>query len=173
MLRSGWSWWCFSRFARDFGWCLLQGASCRSLVGRPRAVWRLSREISFLGLLSCDPDVMNVAVEGCMIENCHFRGMGNKTVFANPCWWNVKMEVLVAQSCPTLCDPMDHNPPGSTVQWILQARILEWVAIPFSRGSSHTRDQTQVSYIAREFFTAWTTRTKKMTRYTLSMDWKN
>ena len=44
--------------------------------------------------------------------------------------------VLVAQSCPTLCDPMDCSPPGSSVHEILQARILEWVAIPFSRGSS-------------------------------------
>ena len=46
------------------------------------------------------------------------------------------MKVLVAQSCPTLCDPMDCNLPRSSVQGILQARILEWVAIPFSRGSS-------------------------------------
>ena len=44
--------------------------------------------------------------------------------------------VLVAQSCPTLCDPMDCSPPGSSVLGIPQARILEWVAIPFSRGSS-------------------------------------
>ena len=44
--------------------------------------------------------------------------------------------VLVAQSCPTLCDPMDCNPPGSSVHGIVQARILEWVATPFSRGSS-------------------------------------
>ena len=44
--------------------------------------------------------------------------------------------VLVAQSCPTLCDPMDCSPPGSSVHGILQARILEWVAISFSRGSS-------------------------------------
>ena len=44
--------------------------------------------------------------------------------------------VLVAQSCPTLCDPMDCNPPGSSVHEIFQARILEWVAISFSRGSS-------------------------------------
>ena len=44
--------------------------------------------------------------------------------------------MLVAQSCPTLCDPMDHSPPGSSVHGILQARILEQVAIPFSRGSS-------------------------------------
>ena len=49
---------------------------------------------------------------------------------------------LVAQSCPTLCDPMDGSPPGSSVHGILQARILEWVAISFSRGSSQLRDQT-------------------------------
>ena len=51
--------------------------------------------------------------------------------------WRVKLKVLVAQLCPTLCDPMDCNLPGSFVHGILQARILEWVAIPFSRGSSH------------------------------------
>ena len=47
-----------------------------------------------------------------------------------------KQKVLVAQSYLALCDPMDYNPPGSSVLGILQARILEWVAIPFSRGSS-------------------------------------
>ena len=47
--------------------------------------------------------------------------------------------VLVAQSCPTVCDPMDCSLPGSSVHGILQARILEWVAIPFSRGSSQAR----------------------------------
>ena len=52
-----------------------------------------------------------------------------------------------AQSCLTLCDPMDCSPPGSSVHGILQARILEWVAISFSRGSSHPRARTQVSYI--------------------------
>ena len=44
--------------------------------------------------------------------------------------------VLVAQSCPTLCNPMDCSPPGSSVRGILQARVLEWVAIPFSRAAS-------------------------------------
>ena len=58
---------------------------------------------------------------------------------------NKKERVLVAQSRPTLCGPMDSSPPGSSVHGILQARILEWVAIPFSRGSSQPRDQTQVS----------------------------
>ena len=62
-------------------------------------------------------------------------------------------EVKVAQSCPTLLDPMDY-----TVHGILQARILEWVAFPFSRRSSQPRDQTQVSRIAGRFFTRWATR---------------
>ena len=59
------------------------------------------------------------------------------------------VKVKVAQLCPTLCDPMDYTPHG-----ILQARILEWVAFPFSRGFSQARDQTQVSCIAGGFFTA-------------------
>ena len=62
-------------------------------------------------------------------------------------------EVLVAQSCLTLCNPTDCSPPGSSVHGILQARILEWVAISFSRGSSQLRDQTQVSCIAGKSFT--------------------
>ena len=60
--------------------------------------------------------------------------------------------VLVTQSCPTLCDPMDCGPPGSSVRGIFQARILEWIAIPFSVGSL-SRDQTWVSGIAGSFFT--------------------
>ena len=60
---------------------------------------------------------------------------------------------LVAKSYPTLCDPMDCNLPGSSVHWILQARILEWVAISSSRGSSQPKDQTLVSCIAGRFFT--------------------
>ena len=52
----------------------------------------------------------------------------------------VSMSVLVSQSCPTLCDPMDWGPPGSSVHGIFQARILELVAIPFSRGSSQPGD---------------------------------
>ena len=59
--------------------------------------------------------------------------------------------VLVAQSCLTLCNPVDCSLPGSSVHGILQARILQWVAISFSRGSSRLRDQTQVSCIADRF----------------------
>ena len=58
-----------------------------------------------------------------------------------------EVKVKVTQSCLTLCDPMDY-----TLHGILQARILKWVAFPFSRGSSQARDQTQVSHIALGFF---------------------
>ena len=68
-----------------------------------------------------------------------------------------------AQSCPTFCDPMDCSPSGfSSINGILQARILEWVAIFFSRGSSWPRDQTQVSHIAGRLFTLWATRESLM-----------
>ena len=69
----------------------------------------------------------------------------------------VVVVVLVSQSCLTLCDPTDCSPPGSSVCGILQARILEWVAIPFSRGSFWCRDRIQVSCIAGRFFTMWAT----------------
>ena len=59
-------------------------------------------------------------------------------------------ESEVAQSCPSVCNPMDY-----TVHGILQARILEWVVFPFSRGSSWPRNQTAVSCIAGGFFTNW------------------
>ena len=61
--------------------------------------------------------------------------------------------VLVTQSCSTLCDSMDCSPWGSSVHGILQARIMEWVAISFSRGSPWPRDWIQVSGIASRFFT--------------------
>ena len=76
----------------------------------------------------------------------------------SPDIWAWCLLVLVTQSCPTLCDPMDCSPPGSSVHGILQARILEGVAIPFSRGSSPPRNWTQVSWIAVGFFTIWAAR---------------
>ena len=69
-------------------------------------------------------------------------------------WWLA----LVAQLYPTICDPMDLSPPGSSVHGIFQAGILEWVAISFSRGTSWPRDRTWVSYTAGRFFTIWAPR---------------
>ena len=77
----------------------------------------------------------------------------------------VNVNVLVTQSCLTLCDPMDCSPPASSVHGILQARILEWIALPFFRVSSWPRDWTQVSGIADRFFTIWTTRKAPLLSY--------
>ena len=69
----------------------------------------------------------------------------------NPMW----SEVLVTQLCPTLCDPMDRSTPSSSVCRVFQTRILQWVAILFSRGSFWPRDQTLVSCISGRFLTIW------------------
>ena len=85
------------------------------------------------------------------------------------------MKVLVTQSCLTLCDPMDCSPPGSSVHGVLKARILEWVASPFSRWSFQPRDQTQVSLIAGGFFTNWATGEAPLKHVNLSispLDWE-
>ena len=77
-----------------------------------------------------------------------------KNAFVHSISWGHFKEtekVLVVQPCPT--DPKDYSPPGSSVRGILQARILEWVAMPSSRASSRPRDGTRVSYIAGNFFT--------------------
>ena len=76
----------------------------------------------------------------------------------------------VVQSCPTLCEPMD-----SAVHGILQPRILEWVAFPFSRGSSQPRDWTQVSLgsIAGRFFTNWATREAPFIWLLMAFHWKD
>ena len=80
------------------------------------------------------------------------------TIFHNLLMW-----VQFAQACLTLCDPKDYSPPNSSVHEILQAGIVEWVAIPFSRGSSQCKGQTHVSLIAGGFFTIWATGKSKNT----------
>ena len=70
----------------------------------------------------------------------------------------------------TLCDPMDCSPPDSSVYGILQARILEWVAIPFSKVSSQPRNWTQVFCIAGRFFTIWATREASSIVYACVID---
>ena len=97
------------------------------------SIWR----IYFRSHIICHPYTWYV----CFIVFC-------KDLFSNCEKWEWK-----SQSCLTLCDPMDY-----IIHGILQARILEWVAFPFSRGSSQPRDQTQVSRIAGGFFTSWATR---------------
>ena len=108
---------------------------CGSLDGR--GVWgRVDTGTRMAESLCCPPEAITTLLTDCM---------------------------LYAQSlhlCLTLCSPVDYSPPGSSVHGILQARILEWVALPFFRGSSWPRDRTCiscVSCIAGRFFTHWAT----------------
>ena len=91
------------------------------------------------------------------------------TVYSQLPWSNpikyTESESEVAQSCLTLCDTMDCNLPGSSVHGILRARILEWVTISFSRGSSQPRDWTQVSHIGGRCFNLWATREDPLVYY--------
>ena len=101
--------------------------------------------------------------------NCQMRNMFGEDTGGKP-WADLRSRVLssdevtqnplsvvlVAQLCRTLCNSIDYSPPGSSVHGILQAKILEWIAIPFSRGSSWPRDWTHISHvscIAGIFFT--------------------
>ena len=83
-------------------------------------------------------------------------GVGLRNVSQSDCchFYKPCLHTQSLQLCLTLCGPMESSPPGSSVCTILQARILKWVAIPSSRGSSWNRDQTLISCIAGRFFTA-------------------
>ena len=94
------------------------------------------------------------------------------TNLASRCTLTMKLEAFLGESESVIHSvmsnslwPMDSNPPGSSVHGILQARILVWVAIPFSRGSSQLRDQTQVSCTAGRLFTNWATREARSLTY--------
>ena len=81
----------------------------------------------------------------------------------------VKKWSVVAQSCPTLCDPINCSVPGSSVHGIFQATVLEWIAISFSRGSSQPRAWTQVSCIVDRRFTVWATREVSLPKVVVSL----
>ena len=120
-----------------------------------------------------------IAEEGFLISPCYFFGTLHSNGYISPfllcfsllffpqlfrinligtcsgkCQGKFLVFVLVAQLWTTLCDPMEYSLPGSSVHGILQARILEWVAISFSKGSSQPRDWTWVSHFAGTFFTS-------------------
>ena len=92
-----------------------------------------------------------------LLSGSHYYGIVilNVIIFLNTFFLS---KVLVSQLCPTLCNPMDCSLPGSSVHRILQARIMEWVAILFSRGSSLSSDRTLVAHIAGRFFSVCVTR---------------
>ena len=98
------------------------------------------------GLPHCRPILYHLSHQGspnCIIHSCKLALLLDHK-FVNA--------VLVVQLCPILYNPMDCSPPGSSIHGILQARILKWVAMLSSKGSSQPWDRTQVSHIAGQFF---------------------
>ena len=128
--------------------------SCGAKTPRESRVQRGGACLSILGDKKGAPVCWTAAevplLYWCTAKNMHW-AFYKCWVFTNTC----VCICLCAQSCPTLCDPMGCSLPGSSVHGILQARILAWVAISFSKGSSQPRDQTWVSCIAGRFFTIW------------------
>jgi len=110
---------------------------------QPKYYWLIHIPAPFLNLsVLCH----QICLEPAIIKNAVYRCM------------KVKCESEVAQSCLTLRNPMDCSLPGSSVHGVLQARVLEWVAMPSSGGFFQPRDQTQISHIADRFFTSWASR---------------
>ena len=101
-----------------------------------------------LGMSACWEGTMELVKQWHHLEVSNWR-----TAPFSPMQWPMKSKVKATQSCPALCDSMDYTAHG-----ILQARILEWVAFPFFKGSSQPRDWTLVCHIAGGLFTSWVTR---------------
>ena len=102
------------------------------------------------------PGCYHISDQLSISPNCHNQLLG----FSSLLEWIIELRqalnyVWMSELCLIHCKPMDYSQPGSSVHGILYARILEWVAIPFSRGSSQPRDQT--SRIEGRFFTTWVT----------------
>ena len=103
--------------------------------------------------------LLNVFIGSLLVCACVcFNTCGDLLFKTHKAWEFEIGEVKVTQFCLTLCNSMDCSPPGSSAHGILQARILEWVAISFSRGSSRPRDRTWVSCIIGRIFTLWAIR---------------
>ena len=151
MLRSGWICWLISVKKNKLVPCHAQSLSCAQLFATPWTVacqaplfMGFSRQEYWSGLPFPPPgDLPNPGI--------HPRSSARVGRF-----FTTKSEA--AQSCPTLGHPMDCSLPGSSLHGILWEKVLEWVAISFSRGSSRPRDRTRVSRIPGRLFNLWATR---------------
>ena len=113
-----------------------------------KAVYSQLACLTYMQSTSCENARLDESQVGVKIAGRNI----NNLRYADDTTLMVESESEVAQSCPILCDPVDCSPSSSSVHGILQARILVWVAISFSRGCSRPRDQTQVSCIAGRRF---------------------
>ena len=117
----------------------------------------MSGEFVFSSVLSCCSKNLKWWMDQCYssVLQLSFIWQAKKNTSLVAWGWNWKVKVKL---CPTLCDPVDCSLPGSSIHVIFQARVLEWVAISFSRRSSWPRDWTWASCIIGRHFTVWATR---------------
>ena len=113
--------------------------------------WGWKQDFHFPCSIFCDVSIFTMSTHCFLSVEDAFKVRQTVSVMIGQFW--IKVKVKVTQFCPTLCNPMYCSLPGSSVCGILQASILEWVVIPFSRASSQPRDQMGVSCIAGGFFT--------------------
>ena len=107
---------------------------------------------------NCTPDIYPAAATAKSLQSCLILCNSSVPGILQAKTLESESESEVVQSCPTLSDPTDCSPPGSSLHGILQAKVLEWGAISFSRGSSWPRDWTLVSCIPGRHFNLWATR---------------
>ena len=147
---SPWSFFSFSKSSEISQWCTSIIVFCfNHLTGyNPLLVYwdtvggvvRCGEEVAFCNLQIKPHCFCRLVFLGCDLHKCF-------SLLTAPFSGYSESEVKVAQSCLTLCDPMNCSLPGSSVHGILQARIVEWVAMPFSRGFSWPRDQTSLLHL--------------------------
>ena len=124
-------------------------SACSTPEAKPR-VPKLLQEEPTQWMISLHQTLRSVEAQGSWTgrmplcpQSSHPRSRGSTTLRISH-----RMRAKSFQLCTTLCDTMDHSPPGSSVHGILQARTLEWVSMPFSRGASQPRGQTHPSYVS-------------------------
>ena len=140
------------------GWDILLEAKTEAGWGQPS--WGPPMPLHTPAVCSSNSCTVRAPLKATVLDGTNFRSGRALAWLSSPLAGAPRCRncCLVTKLCLTLSDPMEYSPPGSSVHGILQARILQWGAISFSRGSSRPRDWTHISCIGRQILHCWVTR---------------